>query len=31
MITFAFAFFAFYPDGVLHTPVGEVRWTGRSG
>lgn len=31
MITFAFAFFAIYPDGVLHTPAGERRWTGRSG
>lgn len=31
MIIFAFAFFAFFPDGVLHTTAGERRWTGRSG
>lgn len=31
IITFAFAFFAFNPDGILHTPAGERRWTGRSG
>lgn len=31
MITFAFAFFAFHPDGVLHTPDGAVRRESRSG
>jgi hypothetical protein len=31
LITFAFAFFAFQPDGVLHTPAGEMRWHGRKG
>lgn len=31
MITFAFAFFAFHPDGVLHTPDGAVHGEDRSG
>ncbi|MBK8908646.1 MAG: DUF3179 domain-containing protein [Rhodospirillales bacterium] len=31
MITFAFAFFAFHPEGVLHTPNGAVHGEGRSG
>jgi hypothetical protein len=31
MITFAFAFFAFHPGGVLHTPDGAVHGEDRSG
>lgn len=31
MITFAFAFFAFHPDGVLHTPTGAVHGEDRAG
>ena len=25
VVTFAFAFFAFHPDGVVHTPEGPLR------
>jgi hypothetical protein len=31
MITFTYAFFAFHPEGVLHTPAGALRWSERPG